>query len=301
VTVKNKFLSPDLVRRLGRIEMKARGIVEGFLSGLHKSPYRGFSVEFAEHRSYVPGDDVRHVDWKVYGKRERYYIKQYHEETNFAVTLLLDASESMTFSSDGPTKLEHAFLLATAMAYLVLRQNDAVAFGAYDRRAAAYLPPGTRLPFLAKLAEAFERVSATGGTDTGKSLSQLGRCMARKGIAVVLSDFLDSPAAILSGLRDLRSRGHEVIAVHVLDPAEITFPLKGHVRFEGMEKELRAFVEPQRLREAYLEALEAHLHALRQGATRSGVDYQLVSTADPPEEFLLGYLAARAKLRRVAR
>jgi uncharacterized protein (DUF58 family) len=299
--MRNRFLSPDLVARLGRVEMKARHLVEGFLSGLHKSPFRGFSVEFAEHRGYVPGDDVRHLDWKVYGKRERYYIKQYHEETNFAVTLLLDTSESMTFGSGATSKLDYASLLAAALAYVVLRQNDAVAFGAYDRRAAAYLPPGTRLPFLAKLAEALERVDTDGTTDTGKALAQLSRCMARKGIAVVLSDFLDSPDGVLAGLRELRARGNEVIAVHVLDPAELEFPLKGHVRFKGMEKELHAFVEPQRVRQAYLEALEAHLHALRQGASRSGIDYRLVSTSEAPDRFLRTYLAARAKLRRVAR
>ncbi len=296
-----RLLSPELVQRLGRVEMRARGIVEGFLSGLHKSPYRGFSVEFAEHRGYVPGDDVRHVDWKVYGKRERYYIKQYHEETNFAVTLLLDTSASMQFGSAGATKLEYAALLAAALAYVVLRQNDAVAFGAYDRKAAAYLPPGTRLPFLAKLAEALERVPTDGTTDTRKSLAQLARCMARKGIAVVLSDFLDDADAVLAGLGELRARGHDVIAVQVLDAAELEFGLKGHVRFKGIEKALDAFVEPQRLRAAYLEALEAHLRALRQGASRAGIDYRLVATSEPPEEFLRTYLAARGKVRRVAR
>jgi uncharacterized protein (DUF58 family) len=296
-----RFLSPELVERLGRIEMRARGLVEGFLSGLHKSPYRGFSVEFAEHRGYVPGDDVRHIDWKVFGKRERYYVKQYHEETNLAVTLLLDTSESMTFGTEGTSKLEHAALLAAGLAYVVLRQNDAVAFGAYDRKAAAYLPPGTRLPFLAKLAEAFERIATDGTTDTRKALAQLARSMVRKGIAVVLSDFFDDADAVLAGLGELRARGHEVIAVQVLDPAELEFPLKGHVRLKGIEKALDAFVEPQRLRGAYLEALEAHLRALRQGASRAGIDYRLVATNEPPEEFLRGYLAARAKVRRVAR
>jgi uncharacterized protein (DUF58 family) len=148
VTSKNRILSPELVRRLGRIEVKARHLVEGFLSGLHRSPYRGFSVEFAEHRSYVPGDDLRHVDWKVFGKRERYYVKQYHEETNLIVTLIIDGSESMSFRSGASSKIEHASLLAAALAYLVLRQNDAVALGIYDRRATAYLPPATRLSFL---------------------------------------------------------------------------------------------------------------------------------------------------------
>jgi uncharacterized protein (DUF58 family) len=301
MSIKSRFLRPDTVRRLGRVEMKARHLVEGFLAGLHRSPYRGFSVEFAEHRSYVPGDDVRHIDWKVYGKRERYYIKQYHEETNFVVTILLDGSESMAFRSGLTSKLEYASLLAAALTYLVLRQHDAAALGVYDRTCVAFLPAATRLPFLSRLSGVLERVEPTSATDTGLALSQFRGRISRRGIVVVISDFLDTPASILAGLGELRTRGHEVIAVHVLDPMEIEFPLQGPTRFKGMEKELDAFVEPQRIRDAYLQALEAHLHALRQGSCRGGIDYRLTSTGDPVDEFLLGYLATRAKLRRVAR
>jgi len=289
-----------MVRRLGRVEMKARRVVEGFLTGLHKSPYRGFSVEFAEHRSYVPGDDPRHIDWKVYARRERYYIKQYHEETNFVATLLLDASRSMIFASGPVAKLEYACMLAMAVSLVVLRQNDAVALGIYDRQAGAYLPPGTRLPFIARLSDLLERLEPTGQTDTGQSLRQLGRQIAGKGIVVVVSDFLDEPDSILDGLKQLKLRGHEVIALHVLDPQELEFPLRGHVRFEGIEADLRIFAEPQRIRDAYLEALNRHLHVLRLGCTRAGIDYRLTSTARPIDELLLSYLATRRKLRRTA-
>ncbi len=290
-----------MVRRLGRAEIKARHIVEGFLTGLHKSPYRGFSVEFAEHRSYVPGDDPRHIDWKVYGRRERYYIKQYHEETNFVAHLLLDGSASMTYGPHGASKLEHASLIAAAMSFLVLRQNDAVALGVYDRQAGSYLPPGTQLPFIARLSDALERVAPVETTDSARSLGQFARQLTRRGIVVVLSDFLDRPDAVLEGLKRLKARGHEVIALHVLDRDELEFPLRGHVRFEGIEADLRVFVEPHRIREAYLAALNRHLHALRVGCSRAGIDYRLASTAEPIEELLLGYLATRAKLRRVAR
>ncbi len=302
MSIRSRFLDPDLVRRLGRVEMKARQVVEGFLTGLHKSPYRGFSVEFAEHRSYVPGDDPRHIDWKVYGRRERYYIKQYHEETNFVATVLLDASASMTFGSGkAHRKLEYACLLATTLSFLVLRQNDAAALGIYDRQSVAYLPPGTRLPFIARLSEMLDRLEPTGQTDTGRSLGQFTRQIARKGIVVVVSDFLDKPESILDGLRQLKFRGHEVIALHVLDPHELGFPMRGHVRFEGIEVDLRVFVEPSRIREAYLDALNRHLHALRLGCSRAGIDYRLASTAEPLDELLLSYLATRQKVRRVAK
>jgi len=296
-----RYPEPDLARRLGRLEIRARRIVEGFLAGLHRSPYRGFSVEFAEHRAYVPGDDPRHIDWKVWARRERYSIKQYHEETNFVATVLLDASGSMGFSSGGPTKLDHAAQLAAALAYLVLRQNDAAALGIFDRRRAAYLPPGTRMGFLARLAEALGRREPRDGTDVGRALEEFARTIPRKGIVVAISDFLDRPDAILRGLRSLRARGHEVIAFQVLDPAERDFPMQGHVLFEGMEADLRVRAEPQRIRDAYLRALEDHLRALRQGAGRSGIDHRLTTTAEPIDGLLLAYLAGRARIRRTAR
>jgi uncharacterized protein (DUF58 family) len=301
VDLRTRLLNPETIRKLGRIEIKARHVVEGFLAGLHRSPYRGFSVEFAEHRSYVPGDDTRHIDWKVYGKRERYYIKQYHEETNFVATLLLDASESMTYASDARSKLDYALEAAAAISYLVLRQHDAVALGVYDRECTTYLPPATRLPFLARLSDTLSQVVPTGKTNTGRSLSQFSRQITRKGILVVISDFLDRPESILEGLRQLRCRGHEVVALHVLDPHELEFPLRGQARFEGLEATGRAFIEPHRLRDAYLEILNEHLHELRQGCGRVGIDYRLVNTAAPLDEFLLSYLTARMRQRRVAR
>jgi len=301
LSIRSRFLDPEIVRRLGRVEIKARQVVEGFLTGLHKSPYRGFSVEFAEHRSYVPGDDPRHIDWKVYARRERYYIKQYHEETNFVATVLMDASASMSFRSQRVSKLEYACLAATAFSFLVLRQNDAVALGVYDRETTAYLPPGTRVPFIARLADVLERIEPTGQTDTARSLEQFSRQISRKGIVVVVSDFLDEPASILDGLKKLKFRGHEVIALHGLAPHELAFPLRGHVRFEGVEIDHRVFVEPARIRDAYLDALNRHLHALRLGCSRSGIDYRLASTAEPLDELLLSYLATRQKVRRVAK
>ncbi len=301
MTIQTRLLQPDLVRKLGRIEIKARHVVEGFLAGLHRSPYRGYSVEFAEHRGYVAGDDPRHIDWKVYGKRERYYIKQYHEETNFVATVLLDVSESMAFASASTSKLEYALQLAAAMSYLVLRQHDAAALGIYDRECASYLAPSTRLPFLNRLSEALAQVQPAGGTDTARCLTQFARQISRRGIVVVISDFLEPVEDVLRGLRQLKSRGHEVVALQVLDRDELEFPLRGHVRFEGLEASGRLFIEPHRLREAYLDELNAHLHALRRGCGQSEIDYRLASTAEPLDEFLLTYLTVRARQRRVNR
>jgi uncharacterized protein (DUF58 family) len=295
-----RYPDPDLARRLGRIEIRARRLVEGFLAGLHRSPYRGFSVEFAEHRTYAPGDDPRHIDWRVYAKRERYFIKQYHEETNLIATVLIDGSASMTFTSGGPTKLEYAARLGGAICYLVLRQNDAAALGLFDGGPAAYVPPGTRFGFLDRIAGLLER-GAAGKTDTAAALAAFGRIIGRRGIVAVISDFLDRPESVLAGLKELKSRGHEVIAIQVLDPAERKFPLRGPVSFEGIEADLRVRAEAGRIRDAYLRALEGHLKALRQGASRAGIDYRLASTADPPEELLLSYLARRSRIRRVAR
>jgi uncharacterized protein (DUF58 family) len=301
MSLRNRFLDPAMVRRLGRLEMKARQVVEGFLTGLHNSPYRGFSVEFAEHRSYVPGDDIRHIDWRVYARRERYYIKQYHEETNFVATVLVDGSESMTFASGKASKLEYACTAAMAISYLVLRQNDAAALGLFDERTAGYLQPGTSVPFLARLSQVMEQLEPTGKTNVGKSLEQFSRLVSKRGIVVVISDFLDEPASVLEGLRKLKFRGHEVIVLHVLDPHEIDFPMRGHIRFEGIEKQMRVFVEPHRIRDAYLAALQNHVDALRQGCSRSGIDYRLASTGEALDGLLMSYLSSRVKRRRVAR
>ncbi len=300
MTLRQRFLDPELIRRLGRIELRARSLVEGFWTGLHNSPYRGFSVEFAEHRSYSPGDDPRHIDWKVYGKRERYYIKQYYEETNFVATLLLDGSCSMTYGNKRQNKLEYACLLCAALSYLVLRQHDAVSLGVYDTASVSYLPPRTQLGFLAMLSESLARIEPRGSTDSAGALEQFAATISRKGIVIVVSDFLDDPDRILRGLMNLRFRGHEVIALHLLHPHELDLPFQGNIRFDGLESDLRLMAEPHRLREAYLRALDDHARRLRQGCSRAAIDYQLGSTGDPLDQVLLSYLASRYKKRSVS-
>lgn len=283
------------------MEVRARELVEGLLAGQHRSPYRGESVEFADHRSYTPGDDPRLIDWKVFARRERYYVRQHHEESNLVTTVLLDASASMTFGSQRISKLEYACVLASALVYLVIRQNDAAAVGLFDREASAWLPPAQRMGFLTRLTELLERLSPTGGTDIGASLAAFGERIEGRGIVVVISDFLDRPERILDGLPRLRQQGHEVIALHVLDPAEQSLPWHGPMQFHGLEDRVQIRLEPQRIRASYLAALEQHLGALRQGCSRAGIDYRLASTDQPPHELLLNYLGSRQKLRRTAR
>ncbi len=295
MSLKSRYIDNDVLKRLGPVEFEVRNLVEGLLAGVHKSPYLGYSVEFAQHRPYVPGDDIRHIDWKVYARTGRYIVKQYHEETNFVATLLLDCSGSMDYGSGGSTKFEWACRLSAALSYLVLRQHDAVSLGVFDRRMSDYVPPRTQIGFLELLGQALERAQPRGPADLGVTLAEMGERVERRGIVIILSDLLDDPEILRTGLRALRQRNHEVILVHVLDPAELEFPFEGNIRFEGMEETDALRADARRLREAYLEELNAHLHQIRRICDRLGVDYALAPTGHPIEEFLLQYLAVRRR------
>ena len=299
MTLGMRFVEPETVRRLGRLQVTARGLVEGFLAGLHASAYLGSSVEFAGHRSYAPGDEPRRIDWKVYGKRDRYFVKQYREETNFIAYLLVDGSASMTFRSRQTGKLEYACMLAEALSYLVLRQNDAACCGVFDCEAIAISPVGQGLSFLDQLSEILAHIEPVAGTDIARSLRQIGEYMPRRGMAVVISDFLDS-AGVVDALKLLKLAGHEVVALQVLDPQELAFDISGPTRFDGLETPFSALIEPHRIRRAYLEVLHQHLHALRIGLGRAGIEYRLVGTTQPIAEMLRAYLAVRHKRRRTA-
>lgn len=299
MTLRTRFLNPETVRRLGRLQVAARGLVEGFLAGLHASPYLGASVEFAGHRSYAPGDEPRRIDWKVYGKRDRYFVKQYREETNFIAYLLVDGSASMTLRSGPVSKLEYACMLAEALSYLVLRQNDAACCGVFDREAIAMSPVGQGLPFLDQLSEILAHVEPVAGTDIARSLRQFSEYLPRRGMAVVISDFLDS-GGVVDALKLLKLAGHEVVALQVLDPQELAFDIRGPTRFDGLEAPFSTQVEPERIRGAYLEVLRQYLHGLRVGLGRAGIEYRLADTTQPIDEMLRAYLAVRHKRRRTA-
>jgi uncharacterized protein (DUF58 family) len=291
-----KFLDPATVSKLASIELKARLVVEGFIVGLHRSPYHGFSVEFAEHRQYMPGDDFKHIDWKVYGKSDRFYIKQFEEETNLKAYILLDASNSMGYKSDGISKLEYGSYLAASLAYLMLRQQDAPGLLVYDDKIRAYIPPkGARLhitPILRQL----NAIVPSSKTDAAVAFHELADRVRRRGLIIVISDLLDDPDKMLLGLKHFRHRQHEVIVFQVLDPFERNFAFKSEARFKDMETGRELLTDPWQIREEYIKRLEEYIAHISHVCRDSQIDYHLLDTSVPFDKALFGYLAKRSKL-----
>lgn len=301
----HRHIAYDVLNRIASLEMRARELVEGTMAGLQRSPYLGVSSEFAQHRAYVPGDDVRHVDWKVYSRTERYYVRQFQEETNFVVSFLLDASESMRYGSTGTTKLDYACLIAASLAYLVLRQSDAVSLALFDESLLQYLPPRTGMGALGLLASQFEALEPVRGTGLPKVAALLAEQLSRRGIIVILSDLLDiggkerenNVAAVTEAVQRLRLRRHEVIVFHVLDPQEVSFDFTGRTRFEGLESLPTAVAEPTRIRADYLDLVYGFLREVKSQCAQARADYALANTSEPVDRLLIRYLSARAKVR----
>ena len=292
-----KYLDPKVLNRISRLDLKARLIVEGYISGLHKSPYHGFSVEFAEHREYTPGDDIRHVDWKVFGRTDRFYIKQYEEETNLIAHLVLDVSESMDYASDEVTKLAYGQMIAAALAYIVVQQSDAAGLTLFDDTIRSHLPAGSHAGHLRALFHQLGQVEPRKKTDMGRILTEVAQTIQKRGLVILVSDLLDDPDRILAGLRHLKHRRHDVIVFHVMDEAEIHFPFERMTRFEGLEALGDLVVNPKSLRDGYLEELEKFRRRLRRGCTANRIDYVPISTATPLDVALSTYLARRAGTR----
>ncbi len=293
----NKYFDPDALRTISRLDLKAREIVEGFISGLHRSPYHGFSVEFAEHREYVPGDDIRHVDWKVYGRIDRYYIKQYEEETNLRSWLLMDQSESMRYSSGGPTKYEYGLTLSACLMYLLLRQQDACGMALFDSEIRRIIPPSAHPSTLRTLLTIADEASLEKKTDVGALFGRMAEEIKRRGLVVIVSDLMTDREQILKGLQHLRYRRHEVIVFHVLDPQELDFAFRENILFKGMEGAGDLLAEPKALREAYLTAVDGFVTDIQRGCRDCGADYVQLRTTDRLEIALSAYLARRAKVR----
>jgi len=289
------LLDPARLSEIAGLELKARLIVEGYLSGTHRSPFRGFSVEFAEHREYVPGDDLRYVDWKVYGKSDRIYLKQFDEETNFACTVLFDASESMTYQSSRAaiTKLEFARWLAASIAYLVVRQHDAMGLVTFDRALRDYLPPSSTAAQLREACRLLEDLPGEGETPLGTMLPVVAERLSRRGVVVVISDFFDEFSRLERGLRQLSFRRHDVLLLQVIDPAELEFPFDEPTRFEGLENWGEVRSNPKAIRKAYQQEFEQHLARLRGLARDLRFDYLCLRTDQPPTPALAGLLGQR--------
>ncbi len=291
------LLQPDVISRAQVLGVKARAIVEGLRVGDHRSPYRGFSVEFVQHREYVPGDDLRYIDWKSYGRSERYTIKQYEQETNFAGHILVDASRSMLYGEGETNKLEYAKLLAASLAYLIIHQRDSASLSIFDAGWRQRLPASGQPGHVQTILRALESTQPQEKTAIGPLLHDLAQQVNRRGLVFLISDCFDEPASILDGLRHLRFDGHEVTLFHVLHPDEVDFPFGGMVKFEAMEEKGQVLTRPQMIRPAYLKALKRYLKELRAGCERHLVDYVPMNTSRPLAQALMEHLARRLRVR----
>ncbi len=294
-----RFLHPEAIRRIGRLEIRARHIVEGLLSGLHRSPYFGQSVEFLQHRQYAPGDDLRHVDWKVWAKQDRLYVKQFEEETNMRCTLLVDVSSSMRYGSGPLNKYEYAATSAVSLAYLLLRQHDAVACVAFDDKIRARTPLRSTEKHLASIVQTLDENEPRNKTDTGNILRDIANKNPRRGMIVLFSDLLGDVQATMHGLRLLRQRGHDVMVLHIMDDDELDFPFDGPTRFEGLELPRHIRCNPRALREGYMQALDNFLTTIRRGCAQDGVDYALIRTSEPLDAALAALVTRRMSAARM--
>jgi uncharacterized protein (DUF58 family) len=292
------FLDPAVLARVTSLELKARTIVEGFLSGLHRSPYKGFSVEFAEYRQYIPGDDLATIDWKVFARSDRYYVKKFEEETNLECHLLLDVSASMGYRSPGRvSKLEYGSYLAAALAYLMNRQRDSVAFMAFDERIVSMLPPSARAGHLRSLLVMLDALKLGQSTDCSKPLHQLAEALKKRGLVILISDLLDEPGRVIDGLKHFRFKGTDVIVFHVLDRDELTFPFERAARFHDLESEEEVVAVPAAVREDYLRELRGLIERYKHELGVVGIDYRLLDTSQPLDLALMAYLSTRGRSR----
>jgi len=290
-----QFLDPAVLARLGTLELKARTIVEGLLTGLHRSPFKGFSVEFAEYRQYMPGDDLSTIDWKVYARSDRHYVKKFEEETNLDCHVMLDVSASMGYGSRGMTKLEYGACLAASLGYLMTRQRDAVGLTAFDDRIVSMLPASARPGHLRALLVTLDRLELGRETNVSKPLHQLAEALTRRGLVVLISDLLDDPAEVVRALKHFQYRGTDVIVFHVLDADEIEFPFDRATRFEDLETADEVMAVPSLVRGHYLREIQALVERYRRDLGAAGIDYHLINTAEPLEMALLAYLSTRAR------
>lgn len=289
------FLDPNVLAGLDNLELRARVVVEGFLSGLHKSPNRGFSVEFNDYRHYQRGDDMRHVDWKLYARSDKLYIKQYEDETNVRCVILLDTSASMAYSSGGISKLNYGITLASALAYFIMRQRDAVGLITFDEQIKEYIPAKCRQPHLMHILRALSQVESGQKTDVVKPLTDLASSLNKKSFVILISDMLDDEERIINTLQNLRGMGNDVITFQVMDDAELNFPFNEASEFIDMENNESYITSPAAIRKAYLENINDFLSYCRKQCQSSGVDYCLLNTAQPLDEALSSYMSKRAK------
>jgi uncharacterized protein (DUF58 family) len=290
-----QLADPQTLARIARLELRARAVVEGVISGMHRSPHRGSSVEFAQHRDYVPGDEIRHIDWKVYARSDRYHIKQFEEETNLKATLVVDASTSMDYRGEKSplSKREYAAVSAAAIASLLLKQRDAVGLATFDAGVNQFIPAASTSAHMRLLLDTLDRKESRPKTGLGDTFHDLAERIRRRGLIMVFSDLFAEPDEIIRGLQHFRHRKHEAILFHVLDRDELTFPFREAALFEGMEGEEPLTAEPNALRREYLNAFGAYIDRLKRGCRELGMDYVQLVTDQPVDVSLSRYLAQR--------
>jgi uncharacterized protein (DUF58 family) len=291
-----RYLDPAIVARLGTIDLKVRAIVEGFLTGLHRSPFKGFSVEFAEFRQYLPGDDLATLDWKIFARSDRHVVKKFEEETNLECHILLDVSASMGYRGGAAmSKVEYGSVLAASLAYLMHRQRDATGLIEFDDKITGRLPASARPGHLHAILLALDRIAPGAKSDVARPLHQLAEALGKRSLAVLISDLLDDPETVVRGLKHLRFRGTDVIVFQVLDPHEIEFPFRGAARFTDLESNDEVTADPARVRDGYLDAMAALRARYEKELRGAGIDFLTLDTSKPLDFALLAYLDARGR------
>ncbi len=292
---RQKYFDPRVLARLKGLVLRARRIVEGYMTGLHRSPYRGFSIEFAEHREYAPGDDLRYVDWKVFARTDKFYLKQFEAETNLVCYLVVDASRSMSFQSSlAPwSKWEHAQALAAALAYLVLAQQDSVGLVTFDHTIRTFVRPGSHPSHLKEILTGLEQIQPEGKTQMAQILHELAERFVRRGLVLILSDFFDNLEELIRALAHFRHRRHDVILMQVLDRAEEEFPFQQLTLFEGLEVPQRVLADTRALRAAYVRHFQSALRQLQRGCREHGIEYVRLRTDRPVDAALRTFLSTR--------
>ena len=295
-----KYLRPEVTTRIRRLELTARRVVEGFLSGMHRSPYFGQSIEFLQHRQYTRGDEIRHIDWKVYARQDRLHIKQYEEETNLRLTLVVDRSGSMAYGNGDSNKFDYSASIAASLAYLALRQKDATGLVTFDTKVRATVPAKSNQQQLARILSVLDSVGADGRTDLPRVAREVSQGIPKRGLVVIISDLLGVDS-LMEGLRVLRQRGHDVVLFHVLHDDELDFQFNGATRFEGLETDDFLNCNPRALRAGYLEALEKFLDTTKKACGRLSIDYMQIRTSEPLDAVLAKFLATRQLLPNLKR
>ena len=292
--LQQKYLRPEVIRQVSRLDLKAKFIVEGFIAGLHDSPYRGFSVEFSEHRKYAPGDDPKTIDWNVYGKSDKFYVKKFQAETNLTGYLIMDLSGSMAYNYGSPmTKFDYAICLAASLGYMMIHQQDAVGVVTFDAKLRASLPPRSKRAQLGNILSLLANCKPAGETDAAGALHRVAAMIRHRSLVIVFSDLLGDPDPVVRALHHLRHRGNDVIVFHVLDAAEIRFPFHGLTRFEDAETREHLVVDPDGIRAAYREAIDGFIETYRASCLQADVDYVSIDTSVAFDQALMSYLVSR--------